>query len=51
MIAKCDAWEHAEWTTLLAFIGESIVNGSKEVSLAAIASLNSLLVHHAAKVI
>lgn len=38
-----------QWTTLLAFIGESIVNGSKEVSLAAIASLNSLLVHHAAK--
>lgn len=41
----------AGWTILLAFIGESIVNGSKEVSLAAIASLNPLLISHAAKVV
>lgn len=41
----------AGWATLLAFIGDSIVNSSKEVSLAAIASLNPLLISHAAKVI
>ncbi|KAG0558241.1 hypothetical protein KC19_10G013800 [Ceratodon purpureus] len=37
------------WAILLAFIGESIVYGSKEVSLAAIASLNPLLISQAAK--
>lgn len=42
---------HAGWAIFLAFIGESIVSGSKEVSLAAIASLNPLLISHAAKVI
>lgn len=45
-----DPLVHAGWAILLAFIGESIVNGSKEVSLAAIASLNPLLISHAAKV-
>lgn len=45
-----DPLVHAGWAILLSFIGESIVNGSKEVSLAAIASLNPLLISHAAKV-
>lgn len=42
---------YAGWAVLLVFIGESIVHGSKEVSLAAIASLNPLLIAQAAKVI
>jgi hypothetical protein len=43
-------WVHAGWDILFAFIGESIVHGSKEVALAAIASLNPLLISQAAKV-
>lgn len=51
MIVKCDVWEYVEWMIFFVFIGESIVNGSKEVFLVVIVFFNFFFVYYVVKVI
>lgn len=45
-----DSCKDAGWESLLEFLRESILDGSKEVSLAAIASMHAVLISHSVKV-